>query len=241
LNSAAQRILSHLEQVRLARVKCQADADLSVAVALIKRFQHARFEMSYADLLASARYGASARFFLDELYGARDFTDRDAQFARVVPALVRLFPASVVATVEKLAELHALSEGLDGQMAAQWVASGSMGSLRGEGYVALWQAVGCAEDRRRQVELMHEIGMALDRYTRTPLLRQMLQAMRGPARAAGLSSLQGFLERGFDTFKGMRGAESFLATIRERELGWLARLFNAQPGCGAPGLPGEVP
>ena len=46
---------------------------------------------------------------LDELYGPQDFSDRDAQFARVVPALVRLFPQELVETVAVLARLHALS------------------------------------------------------------------------------------------------------------------------------------
>jgi hypothetical protein len=37
--------------------------------------------------------------------------------------------------------------------------------------------------------------------------------MRGPARSAGLAALQSFLESGFDTFRGMRGAGEFLSTI----------------------------
>jgi len=49
------------------------------------------------------RYGPAAHFFLEELYGPRDFADRDTQFARVVPALVRLFPREIVATVAILA------------------------------------------------------------------------------------------------------------------------------------------
>ena len=37
-------------------------------------------------LQGDARYAGAARFFLDELYGPGDFSQRDAQFARVVPA-----------------------------------------------------------------------------------------------------------------------------------------------------------
>lgn len=67
-------------------------------------------------MLESKRYGAASRFFLDELYGPIDFTQRDHQFARVVPALVKLFPWQIVDTVGALAALHALSEALDTQM-----------------------------------------------------------------------------------------------------------------------------
>jgi hypothetical protein len=53
--------------------------------------------------------------------------------------------------------------------------------------------------------------------------------MRKPAQAAGLDALQSFLEQGFDTFRAMRGAEPFLATIGEREQALAASLFSADP------------
>ena len=68
------------------------------------------------------------------------------------------------------------------------------------------------------------------RLTRTPGLRMMLKMMRGPAVAAGLGSLQRFLEDGFDTFAAMarnNGAEGFLGTIEERESRLIAMLFDA--------------
>ena len=68
------------------------------------------------------------------------------------------------------------------------------------------------------------------RFTRTPGLRMMLKMMRGPAVAAGLRSLQRFLEDGFDTFAAMArngGADDFLGTIEERESRLIAMLFDA--------------
>ena len=50
-----------------------------------------------------------------------------------------------------------------------------------------------------------------------PLVRTALAMMRQPARLAGMSALQDFLERGFAAFRAMGGAETFLATIEERE------------------------
>jgi hypothetical protein len=41
--------------------------------------------------------------------------------------------------------------------------------------------------------------------------------MRQPARLAGLTGLQDFLERGFGAFRAMGGAEEFLRTIESRE------------------------
>jgi hypothetical protein len=52
--------------------------------------------------------------------------------------------------------------------------------------------------------------------------------MRGPARMAGLADLQDFLERGFAAFRDLKGADEFLATLKERESAILNRFFSAK-------------
>jgi hypothetical protein len=224
MKQAAADILESLRVVADHRSRRHGDDTLASRVVAMKSYQHARFESTYADLLSHPRYARAATFFLEDLYGPKDFTQRDAQFARVVPALVRLFPSDIVKTVRSLGQLHALSEDLDSAMAeASWAEP-----LDHIGYADAWRAVGRAADRTRQIGLMREVGSALDLYTRNPLLRGSLTIMRGPAKAAGLGALQGFLEQGFDTFREMRGAEFFLDTIVRRESALAAHLF--QPG-----------
>ncbi|HKX95445.1 MAG TPA: hypothetical protein VJM48_12150 [Methylibium sp.] len=215
-------ILESLRVVEQERNRRSGDAGLAARVDAIKAYQEARFRHTYADLLLHRRYGAASRFFLEELYGPRDFTRRDAQFARVVPALVRLFPREVVGTVATLGALHALSETLDSAMGAA-LADGFVDAAR---YAVAWQTVGRREDRCAQIELTLEVGRSLDRYTSVPMLALSLRMMRGAARAAGLSELQAFLERGFDTFKAMRGAGEFLGLVEQREKLLLLELFD---------------
>lgn len=216
-------ILEHLRQVALEREGRARDPALSLRTQAVKDYQHRRFARTYADLMSMPRYARAARFFLDDLYGPHDFSDRDDQFARIVPGLVRLFPHEIVSTVRSLAELHALSETMDSRMARALAGV----EIHADHYVAAWQAVGEPAVRDRQIELMLTVGRALDRYTRNPLLRHSLRLMRGPARAAGLAALQGFLETGFDTFREMRGAEDFLNQIATRERALAAALFTA--------------
>src|SRR5881398_56992 len=109
----ANSILNHLNAVDAERERRATSSGLAARVLALKTYQQRRFAHTYDDLLKTSRYGPAARFFLEELYGPRDYSDRDAQFARVVPALVRLFPHDILATVETLAHLHALSEALD--------------------------------------------------------------------------------------------------------------------------------
>jgi hypothetical protein len=221
-NAAIQKDLAAVSAERQLRAN---DAAWAARVEAVKRYQQRRFELTYADLLIHPRYAGASNFFLNELYGPSDFTQRDAQFARIVPALVRLFPAEVVGTVRALAALHALSEQLDSRM-GRLVSEGPVDAAR---YAKAWQACGDAPGRERQIALLEQVGHALDALTGNALLRHSLRAMRGPARAAGLAALHTFLESGFETFRGMRGADEFLALIGGRERALAATLFSVAP------------
>ncbi len=232
MNADAERILANLKSFDDERRQRSSVAGLDERVRALMAYQHRRFAHTYADLLKVPRYADATRFFLDDLYGPHDFTDRDAQFARVVPALVRLFPANVVHTVRLLSQFHALSERLDTGLASAL----STTEIDAPSYQRAWRATGEPRDRARQIELMLEIGHALDRYTSSMVLRHTLRMMRGPAKAAGLSSLQVFLENGFDAFRALKGASDFLSTIERRERRLVERLFDE-----APVAPGDFP
>lgn len=245
----AQAILDRLQAVaelgRRRRSGPGTDPDAAAAapwVEPLKAYQAARFQRTYADLLdgrvAGGRYAQGARFFLDELYGPQDFSARDAQFARVVPTLVRLFPAALVETVTELVELHALSEQMDDAMAQQLAQPAAAAprakqppappALDAIAYLRAWQAVGQAEARERQIMLTLNMMSALERHTRHRLLRVGLRAMRGAAHAAGLGALQDFLESGFETFGAMGDTRPFQALVAERERALAAALFQTR-------------
>jgi hypothetical protein len=214
-------ILASLQAVAAERKHRSEVPVLDAKVVALKAFQQHRFSRTYADLLLTERYGPAARFFLDELYGPADFTRRDAQFARVISGLVKLFPKDVVDTVAKVAELHALSETLDTAM-AQLLGGPDIAAVD---YVRAWQGVGRAADRRRQIDLTVEVAVRLAHVTRIPLLRKALYVMRAPARAAGVAELHQFLETGFETFRAMNGATEFIATVQSREQAFADALF----------------
>ncbi len=224
MNDAGTEILAHLQAVAHEREQRAAEPALGQAVVALKAYQHRRFALTYADLMAQPRYASATRFFLDDLYGPADYSVRDRQFMRIVPAMVRLFPADIVLTVQHLGALHALSEKLDTAMARALAGREPSGAA----YTSAWCTTSKA-DRELQIAHMLRIGTDLDRYTRKPLLRQSLRFMRGPARSAGLGDLQRFLENGFDTFREMHGAAEFLALIGQRERALAAALFAGAP------------
>ena len=230
---SAEIIRNAVAGVTALRESATRDPALLQAVREVKRFQASRFANTYADLLQASRFRGAARFFLDELYGDKDYASRDTQFARIAGALQTLFPQQGVATAVKLAKLHALTDDLDHQMGRAWlVLTEVVPPMPAISYVKAWRSVGWQEGRNAQLAGVLEIGQELDRLTRMPGLRMMLRMMRRPARTAGLSSLQAFLESGFETFAAMggqgAGATEFLGVIRQRESALIASLFSAE-------------
>ena len=205
------------------------DAGLAKAIGEVKNFQARRFAGTYSDLLQSEKYRPAALFFLEELYSARDYSERDRQFARIAGALERLFPQQVVQTAVSLAQLHRLTEELDLAMAHHWMSNADAPEVAR--YLQAWRGVNQRSDRLRQLETVMAVGHELDRLTRTPGLRRLLKMMRGPANLAGLGSLQKFLESGFDTFAAMGasqgGAAYFLDAVKDRESTLITCLFDA--------------
>ena len=226
--STALTIREAIAEVDRLRAESRSEPAIGLAVERLKRLQARRFAGSYADLLESAAFGAATRFFLEELYGARDYSERDGQFARIASAVERLFPRDVADTAIALARLHVLTESLDHAL-ARALPAGEDDEVHA--YVRAWKSVGRREDRDRQLRAVLELGGELARLTRLPGLRMMLRVMRKPAAAAGLGALQRFLEDGFDTFAAVRrqpgGAEHFLATVAERERQLIQLLFEA--------------
>lgn len=220
--TVAKLIQDQLRAVETERATRAHEEGLDAKVRTIKEFQQRRFRHTYSDLLSSQRHGAACHFFLEELYGPRDFSQRDEQFAKVVPSLVRLFPKEIVDTVASLAELHALSERLDTEMGRHLV----LPRVDAVSYSKAWRATGQTAQRARQIDLTLDVARSLDLLTRRPLLRNVLRLMRPPARAAGLGELQQFLERGFETFRAMRGAQDFVATVERRERELSTALFG---------------
>lgn len=218
------RLARALSAVMALRAVLAADPQLSRRWRAVKKFQADRLRATYPELLASDRYREPCEFFLEELYGAHDFDRRDAEAQRVVPKLAKMLPARAVETLLLAVQLDEMSERLDSELARKLSLP-----VTADTYAAAYPTVGSEAERERQIELVEEIGRALDKLARIPMLSTMLHMMKGPAEMWGLSHLHHFLQRGFDAFSGMGGARDFLATIRRRESTINQRLFDRDP------------
>ncbi len=213
--AAGSALVRELERVQRLNAERRHNPILAGALERLADWQARRLRMTYADLAADKRYTAAIQFFQNDLYGPGDFSRRDADLARVVPMMVKMVPDGVIVTMALSMELNALSQELDRVLLSRLPRADGHFSVAE--YCKAYRRAGNFPLRKRQVELIGQIGGALDRYVQKPLVRTALAMMRQPARLAGLSALQDFLERGFAAFRGMGGAQAFLATVDERE------------------------
>jgi hypothetical protein len=220
---AGATLRSHLDTLKSLR---GAEAVAPPALQGLKAFQSQRLARSYADVAAQPRYRMATSFFLDDLYGPKDFSGRDEAMMRILPVMVRTLPAAGVEAATLAIELEALSESLDHRTAQQL----EPGPIGDESYARAYRAGSTRPERERQIELIVTVGKDLDWLVKKPLVYATLKLMRAPARLAGLQDLQDFLERGFAAFRAMGGADEFLALVRDREMQILNRLFSGAPG-----------
>ena len=220
-NQAASALREHFAAARREREQASATQVLAADRLAVRRWQQNRLAATHADLLASGEFAPAARFFLSELYSTDDLTQRDADIERVIRVLVKFLPAKALATLAAALEMDALSELLDARLGKtlreQSGGASEALTVTSASYEAAYRAMGHYELRQRQIALTEEIGLALQKLARMPLLAGLLRMMRGPAHASGVGALHEFLERGYAAFAHMNDGHLFIRTIVDRE------------------------
>ena len=221
---SGRKLADALGRVIALRAELETDAQHMKRWVALKQWQIKRLRATYADLLATDRYRAAAEFFLEELYGSQDVNQRDAEAQKVAPKLASLLPARAADALLLAVQLEEMAEQFDIEMARTIELP-----ITDKIYAEAYRATGTQAERVRQIELAERIGKALQKLAKVPMLSTMLHMMKAPAAMWGLSHLHRFLQRGFDAFVGMKGADEFLQTTNRRELAINARLFASDP------------
>jgi hypothetical protein len=223
-------VLGQLNDIQNLRREELAAEPLEPALALLKAWQSQRLARTYADLLATDRYRLACRFFLDDIYAARDFAQRDRDVIEMHNFMQRFVPASLLRPLDETIALYALTQSLDQRLRDVLVDEvGVTDGLTEAQYAEGYRRCDNYADRVRQIDKIVEIGSLLDVIIGLPLTGTALQMAKVPANRAGWTELTGFMERGYRAFKHMRGAGEFLDTIRRRERTILDRIYAEEP------------
>lgn len=218
-----KRFLAEARDLRLAAA---ADPVRGQRRDRLRAWQAARLAKTHADLLASPQFNIAATFFLSDLYGPKDFSERDTEMEKVLPIMTTMLPVSGLRTLLLAVEVDALSERFDAEMVVVLGKRLDQDGLALDDYAAAYRQVGDREGRELQIRLIGETGEALDALAHKTFAGAALKLMHGPAQLAGLGALHAFLERGFNAFRSLRRADEFLETIVQRERELMVSLFT---------------
>lgn len=186
---------------------------------VLRAWQTRRLADTYADLLANPRYARACRFFLEDVYAAKDFRQRDEEIKHLYAIISRILPDILLRLVKTVIELNELTHDLDEELWA--VLQNQLGitdTITMETYLAGYQLCDNYAERAYQIELIDRVGHMVNITTKIPMIETTLRIVRAPVTAAGWGDLHDWIQRGYLAFKHMHGAKEFLATIHAREM-----------------------
>jgi hypothetical protein len=230
MSEAAALLWHEIERTNAFHAGPGADAELAPKLQVLAAWQAQRLARTYADLRETPRYRPATEFFLSDLYGGKDFTQRDRDVERLYPVVVRVLSEHAVETIALAMELNVMSHELDQRLVEALPArGGQIGRITEASYCQAYRRCDNYAERRHQIALIRRIGEELDAVVAKPMLYTALKLGRKPAQLAGLDELQGFLERGFRAYRDMGGAKEFLDTIESREVLILDQIYAGKP------------
>src|SRR3546814_7750572 len=143
----------------------------------------------------------------------------------------RLLPEKLLGTVADAIELGALTQALDLRMAqALQALAPRRKKLDAALYAEAYREVGLPRLRSHQIDLIRSVGSGFGTALKLPGVAALLAFSRGPAKLAGLSELQGFLERGVAALKQLGDADAIVGELAHAQHQASKRLFTWNEG-----------
>jgi hypothetical protein len=224
--SNALQILQKLGRSQDAQRQAVAGGSLDPRLAMLRQWQSERLARTYADFMADEHYRPACQFFLSEVYGPRDFSQRDHDIEHMYKLLSRLLPDAALQLLVDTIELNSQTRALDNTLLSVLVERlGVTDSLSPQQYAQAYRLCDNYQERARQIKLVASLVRQLDSGARLPLAELVLRAAGGPARRAGWGEPYDLLIHGYAAFKRMPDVAPFVRAVEQRETRILDRIF----------------
>lgn len=197
--------------------------NLSDKIRHLQSWQTQRLLITHNDLWQSKRFKPAMQFFIDEIYGPKDFRQRDNELARVVPKMAKILPEKALLSLQAALHLNRLSLELDIAL----IHALADNELNRTSYFTCYRQSATEAKRSEQIQLLEELGLDLAQVVKISGISTILLLSRKPAKVAGVQSLHEFLERGFKSFKKLGKVHDFIDPIISKERQIMQQMFAA--------------
>jgi hypothetical protein len=222
MNPLLDSIIGHLQKVSQLHSDIESE-QLKPSLIALQSWQCKRLIATYKTFLSNKKFNSAMTFFIDELYGPKDFSQRDDDIARIVPKMSKILPEKALRSLEKAIHLNSLSLELDYTLITQLKGNSCIDSQR---YADAYRNSNNLMEREQQIDFIAALGNDLAEVTNIIGISMLLKMSRKPAQLAGFLSLHEFLENGFNAFKKIGKVEDFINPIVEIERDIMHKLFE---------------
>lgn len=221
-------IIKHIYKVNAYRDLAQK-LGIQSAVAQLQAWQCERLLVTHSDLAKQPKYQLAMGFFVDELYGPKDFSQRDADLVRVIPKLEKVLPQKAMDALNDALLLNSISYDLDMKMTQSLQAQSADGAvvINRKNYALAYREVGEYDKRKLQIDTIDHLGQQLADVIHIRGIGMLIKLARKPAQLAGLLALHEFLERGYNAFHAIGDVASFVHPVLTKEREIMQQLFSA--------------
>jgi hypothetical protein len=204
--------------------------DLDPNLASLRSWQSNRLAGTYQDFLSDPDYQQACTFFLTDIYGPKDFTQRDFDFDRLYSILSRFIPEHMLRLLAEAIALNRMSMHLDEKLLhailSRWAETAV---ITPEMVAEAYRLCNNYDERLHQIEQLVRIMDEAIEGAKYPLVGPTLRFAKGPAVRLGWQELYNFLDRAYKAFRPMRGPQRFTQAIYVRELAILNQIFEGRP------------
>ncbi len=165
-----------------------------------------------------------AKYFINRLYGGPDFDDLAKQIERLLKyahKAEKILPENAIRTGLKSVGLAVLAMQLDEQVAKQLLKDYPAEQKIDDEMMRLTLIkLDQEKERLQQLDLLDELGSALDKYMRSFIMHTAFKMCKGTAAKYHFELMYDFIGEGFVAMKPLRSAAIFIKsfTAQERQI-----------------------
>jgi len=221
MSDSIKQISRHLHGVNTMR-EIAEQANILETIRAVQNWQCQRLLLSHQEMYQQKRFKPAVEFFVEELYGPKEFSQRDHDIARVVPKMAKLLPEKALVSLASALHLNALSFELDFAMARKLHGL----TIDRDSYAQAYRECNNQVLRQQQINYILTLGRDLANVVQMKGITTLLVLSRKPAKLAGVIALHEFLEHGFKAFKKLGEVDDFVIPVVNFEQALLTQLFD---------------
>jgi len=202
----------------------------------IQRWQKLRMQYTHAELFAIPAHQPLTQYFMSRLYVGPEFDALAGQcehFLKTTAKFERLIPEHTLSTAQQAVTLTLLLIELDQQLAALMDFDFAIDMQDFRDYepelVKLYRESDQAEARCALLTSLDELGLRLDRYVHSGVIKTLFKLSKGLTLHVGLGMGYSFLDHGFMAMAPLKSAETFIRQFSHGERALLERIYSGTP------------